>query len=498
MKEKCTYLLKNNKTLIGTILLMLTGPVFILLASSWTSPIFKGSYGCDASFFSLVGRAILEGKVMYRDYFDIKGPAFFFWEAFGQLIARDRLGVFILQCITALFAAYFLQRICKLYYLSYKKKLFVFFIYYFVYTTTLWGGNCVEEFILPMTLGCICYGLEFLHNKNTSLTIAVFFGITFGLCLFSKVTVCAPMAAPLFVVLYRFIKEKEYKKLLCCAMYFLGGVLMVAVPILFYYYSRNAIDDLFLCVFNIAFKRGTDYYEGFSAKWESYLLICYFTFALYFVKRRERGIEKLMLLWLSIFTFLALHLGTPFDYYFTTTLPLIAYTAVLFCADIQSAVHKSRTPYMMRRHIRKIVIASAALTVVLCSYYTKTTNKLLDNYKIAAQETEMPYYNGCKEVFELIPESEQDNVFCIESDMIVFEVNQKLPANKYPINMPYFCELYPPAEDEIVDTIENHTPKWLVSNKLDEIGRERIIEAVFRNYEIIYDGATNELWRRKK
>ncbi len=544
---------EENKIL--TAFSMLSGFLFVFLFSSWTSPIFKGSYGYDSAFFSMVGRAILEGKVMYRDYFDIKGPVFFFWEALGQFIHRDRLGVFILQCITEVSAAYFLNKICRLYKITFLQQTFVFFSVYFVYATTLWGGNCVEEYCLPLNLACIYLGIKFLRSKRKHMDPALFFGIVFGICVFSKITVAAPMCAVVLVIIGCLIKDRNYLGLIKCIGLFIAGIVIVALPVIVYYASRGALDDMYLCAFQVAFKRGTDYYETFSMKWELYLTACYvgivYWFFRFFGKKRD-CVEKWLLLSLTVIIFVAMHLGTPFDYYFTTTLPLVAYIAILHFADVNSLkkdilnVYDDKARFDSEREIepiaqvdviaeneededsdekktekdekkkqeeelkkaknealkvfkRKMIwfhVAFAGIFIIFGAYMEKTRDKVKSNWEIYHEESEYKYYEACKNTYEMIPEDERDDLYCIESGMIFYEVNQILPMGRYPVNMPYFCELYPPAEGEILDTLYNHTPKWLVADRMDEVDNDRIKEAVYQKYEMVDENSMQQLWKR--
>ena len=487
----------------GPALAMLSGLLFLLLFSSWTSPIFKGSYGYDSAFFSMAGRAILNGKVMYRDYFDIKGPVFFFWEALGQLIHTDRIGINFLQVICILGATYFLYRICEIYSLNAKQKIFVFFSMYFVYATTLWGGNSVEEYCLPLNMACIYHGLKYLRREKENLDIAFFYGLTFGICALSKVTVAAPMCSIVLVIIIDLIRRKKMKELARCALLFLGGVLIVAVPVFVYYIARGALDDMLLCVFKVAFDRGTDYYEGFSVKWELYLTVCYMAMIYWFVRyfrKKDAPVEKWVLLSMIIVIYLALHLGTPFDYYFTTTLPLLTFLAILHCRDVNSAVNMEEglMPLKVKkRFLRGFYVAFGGILIVFGAYWEKTSGKVKENWKIFKEDSEYKFYQACKEAYETIPEGEKDDLFCVESGMIFYEVNQILPMSKYPVNMPYFCELYPPAEEEILDTLNNHTPKWLVADRMDEVDNDNIKNAVYEHYEMILENSMQQVWRRK-
>ena len=120
--------------------------LFLLVASIWGSPVFAGAYGSDSAFFSLMGRLILDGKVMYRDYLDVKGPVFFFWEAFGQLFIRGRGGIFVIECICMLATAAFLYKICRFYELNKKTIIFVHAVFYLIYAPLqIVGGTCADK-----------------------------------------------------------------------------------------------------------------------------------------------------------------------------------------------------------------------------------------------------------------------------------------------------------------------------------------------------------------
>lgn len=492
--------------------LALSGVVFILTASSWTSPLFPGSYGYDASFFSLVGRGILEGRVPYRDFFDIKGPVFFFIEALGQLLCRDRFGVVLLQSASITAAVILLYQLCLLY-LTKKQAVCVLAVFYFVYITCLWGGNSVEEMCLPFNMACIYLGVKYLKERTWDKieSPAFFFGLSFGIMALSKVTVAAPMIAVTLTVLLFLAREGQGKKILKCAFFFLGGTAMVAFPVFVYYGTRGALNEMLFCAFRIAFKRSTDYYEGFSLKWESYLLICYASFLYTFLKRKEEGFEKWFMGILAVVTFLLLHLGTPFDYYFITTLPLIAWVCIAFFCDLNLYVSErarkekaavsgtcAENPggESIKRPLFKILFAESAIVMVLCSYGDDTIGKIRDNIEIARNKTEMEYYNACQEIFELIPESERENIYCLESGMIFYEVNQILPANEYPVNLPYFMELNPPIKDIILNRIENETPKWLISENIGDFDDDDVKIAVYKNYELVAQNSAEQLYRR--
>lgn len=500
--SKNNSVMRTDCKIAGPLLAVFSGVLFLLYFSCWTSPVMKGSYGYDSALFSMIGRAIVNGKVMYRDYFDIKGPVFFFWEALGQFICTGRIGINILQliCITA--ATLMLYRICKMYGLTGWQTVFVFFSVYYVYATTLWGGNSVEEFCLPLNFACMYYGLRYLKGIKRDLNISFFFGLCFGVMALSKVTVASPMCAVVLVIVIDMICKKDFKALRKCALLFIAGIMVIAIPVFVYFYAKGALGDMLNCVFRIAFARGTDYYEGFSVKWEVYLTACYVGIIYWFIRffgKKDPGYDKWILLSLIVVIYISMHFGTPFDYYFTSTLPIVALLAILHCADVSEALsggfdrRPKKTKVWM---LRCFYMSFGGIFVIFIAYSGSTNKNVMDDWKILTQDSEYGYYNDCIAAYEAIPEDEREDLFCIESGMIFYEVNHILPRSRYPVNMPYFCELYEPAEEEIMDTIENHTPKWIVSKQLDILRNEKIKNAVYSRYERVLDNSMQELWRR--
>ncbi len=478
-----------TKTIIEYSLVSITGMLFILFASSWTSPLFWNAYGYDSAFFSMMGRAILAGKVPYRDYFDLKGPVFFFIEAFGQLLCRDRFGVVILQFIAISASAVAIYKTCLLY-ITKKQAWFILLFFYYFYITFLWGGNSVEELCLPFNMICIYMGMKYLKDQKWSRidTPSFFFGLSFGIMVLSKVTVAAPMMAMTLTILIVLIYKKQAKYLPRCIILFLCGTLFIAIPTFVYYITRGALKDMLFCTFSIGFKRGTDFYEGFSLKWERNLLLCDIGLLYGIFMNRNERMKKLILVILSMVTYLLLHLGTPFPYYFITTLPVLVVMGIFFFYEINTIDSK--------KNIYRLLIIEFIFVAVVAEFSSETKGKLSENYDLCVHQSEAGFYFDCKEIYELIPESEREDVYCLESGMIFFEVNQMLPNNKYIVNCPYFIELNPPAEKEILDILNNHTPKWLISENVADFDNDKVKYAVYNNYEIIANNSAEHLYRR--
>ena len=367
----------NNKTAHSAIKYMavfLVSFLFLLVFSLWTSPFYKNWYGCDASFFTMAGRAILNGYVPYRDFFDLKGPYFFFIEALGQLIVKGRTGAFVMQ-VLALFATLIIMiKTCRLF-LSCKKTAVIVSFFLFFHASTLWGGNTLEEFMLPLNLLAIYLTVKDIKgNARIRPLTAMITGSCFGVILFAKVTVGAPIIGLVIAIIVYFIRSKRIFELISYLIYALFGVLIAITPVFIYFYCHKTLTDMLYAVFVFAFKRSL---EGDKYDIHNELKIsgCYFAmiFALCQIDYK-RGVLKLRELisgknhkihiensdnvgasveienkcagkqlicgefrefvLVAIFTMgfitaITLHFGDPFIYYFTTAYPIFMLTMIV-------------------------------------------------------------------------------------------------------------------------------------------------------------------------
>ena len=101
---------KNNKIVLFIfVFLYLIG---MILCSAYTSPLYSNYFGADSALFTLIGKGITEGKIVYKDLFDHKGPLLFFIEALGYFIGKST-GIFIIQCTFGIINLFLLYKIWK-------------------------------------------------------------------------------------------------------------------------------------------------------------------------------------------------------------------------------------------------------------------------------------------------------------------------------------------------------------------------------------------------
>ena len=484
--------------------------LFLLVASIWGSPVFAGAYGADSAFFSLMGRLILDGKVMYRDYLDVKGPVFFFWEAFGQLFIKGRGGIFVIECICMLVTAAFLYKICRFYELNKKTIIFVHAVFYLIYLGALWGGNTCEEYCLPLLMVCLYLTLVFLRDGVLKWYQPFLFGISFACFVMSKATIAAPLGAMMVCVLVVLIKKKRSADIIKCVGIFFLGAALIAGPVFVYYRVNNALSDMIDWAYVKAFSRAVDFsYDTQGNEFndvslsKKLLYMCpiyagLFTGIVSYVTGRHTeeltgsDTEKnkgLLLVLMSVFTLVTLCFGTSYIYYYIIEMPLVAVCASVLPSDLKDG-GKDVLRWLRSRFIIVTFIISC---VVFARYYLN--NIPIYKYMVTTNVSQL-LYQQVQDIYGVVPEDERDEILFLSPGAMFFEANGIVPETKYPNNMEYIMELEPKYYDELMEKLESdNKPKWIICANMEEISLSGVRKVVQEDYKLYAKGNLNQVYR---
>ena len=503
----------NNKTAHSAIKYMavfLVSFLFLLVFSLWTSPFYKNWYGCDASFFTMAGRAILNGYVPYRDFFDLKGPYFFFIEALGQLIVKGRTGAFVMQ-VLALFAALIIMiKTCRLF-LSCKKTAVIVSLFLFFHSATLWGGNTLEEFMLPLNLLAIYLTVKDIKgNARIRPLTAMITGGCFGVILFAKVTVAAPIIGLVIAIIIYFIRSKRIFELISYLIYALFGVLVAITPVFIYFYCHKTLTDMLYAVFVFAFKRSL---EGDKYDIHNELKISGCYFAMIFtlcqidykrvvlklrgllsrksddkannISETTREFVLSAIFAMGFITAITLHFGDPFIYYFTTAYPIFMLTMIVMFVLYD--------PLTLLKSWR-LDIPVAAFLVFLCYFASHTSNQINTVLFDRGNTYYQTYVDKANEMASLIPDCDRDSVYSINMDMQWFECNNILPCYSYTINLQFFVSLDNQIEQNIIKRLKTDPPKWIVIGGDLSSYLPNINDVVMPMYSEVYENEYGALY----
>ena len=157
-------------------------------------------------------------------------------------------------------------------------------------------------------------------------------------------------------------------------------------------------------------------------------------------------------------------------------------------------------PRSIRKDKKRIVIQRRVLWIILIlivldHYYPDTVFKFRENRDLHVRESD-PYVEECKEVLTVVPENEWNSIYDLESGMIFYEVNQLLPANRYPVNLPYFMHLNPEIKANVLKYLDIVKPHYIMSENMANFDDEDTKNYVFSHYEPYYDFGAEELYIR--
>ena len=184
-------------------------------------------------------------------------------------------------------------------------------------------------------------------------------------------------------------------------------------------------------------------------------------------------------------------LGTTYDYYFITELPIL----ICFLAFLPELTTKLRR---RKSYIVKAAMSAVIFVVLLIVYIPPAFSKIEENSYIFDTFDGIDKVNSIKQINNQIPKAERNDVFNIESGMIYYEVLGTFPRNKYAVNCPYFLHLFPEIKTELLNTLETEKPQWIISEDMNSFDDQDVRDYVFRHYMFIDKNDAEELYWRVK
>ncbi len=236
------------------LLFSLLTSIVVLGICSKSSPLYPMNDWVDVHCFFTMGRSMLDGKVLYQDLYEQKGPVLYFIYALISLFSGTSFwGVFLVEVAAFTAFLYFAGKTVMLYNQSILFACISITVIAVTVGTSpaLAHGGSVEQ----MCLGLMAYGIyslfsAFQEKRCLTRTEALISGIFAGMILWIKFTMLGfYVGLCLTVLVYYFFYVKDLKKLLSTIGFFLGGVGIVTAIVMVYFLCTGATDDLFTAYF---------------------------------------------------------------------------------------------------------------------------------------------------------------------------------------------------------------------------------------------------------
>lgn len=429
----------------------------MLVFSCYTSPMYPNLFGADSAIFSLLGKGIAEGRDLYTELFDHKGPFIFFINALGHLMG-GRNGIFFLQCISGFLT------IGALYFTGKKLRpagsnpsdfeiiaLFALGMATFFYNFQC--GNLTEEYSLPFIAVCcslfVSYILRAENDPKHPPVYALFYGVVLAVLSLIRLNNAATVCAGILFIFIYLCWRKQYINLLHNLLAGVGGLLLVFVPVFVYFYLHDSVDEMIYATFlhNFTIIQNTGrvsiFRELSSIRLYAPLVLSgALLLRAVFRNRRVRALDGLLGCILVI-NLICLCVANRFPHYFLIFCPV--YILFLF-----RYVEVNRKSAMM-------------IALLLCAiiHMVPTLQRTASQFSLVYFDKN-PRYEVVAADMEKIPEDERDSVIGYEIFASDYLAGDIVPCYKYYTLQETWAITTPSVLDDFKAWANENEPLWII------------------------------------
>ena len=486
---------KKTTSIIFFIFLGIAAFCFLAFFSYSTSPFSECDNGIDAAFFRLVGQGMTKGYLPYKDFYDMKGPWLFFIEYIGQLISYGRLGIFFIQWLNLFIS---LIIICKLFEHYTIKNRFLQFGLLLplaqVSCITFEGGNLTEEFSLIPLLSCLYICVVFFDNsenygdfwqRKIYQYAGTFYGFCFGFLLFIRVTNAALICAIIATIVIYLIIYKKTMPLLVSAGFFIVGLLLAIIPPILFFAAKGLLREMLEAVFVLGFRYSGEksfLHHLIETILSKRLLLLIIPFLIPFLLQWRGWRERVLVMFGTLFTFLAIASGNNYTHYYTLTIPLILLAEVAIAESFRTNVNK------------KSIIALGLAIFMLLTQWPNVILRLRSAYRHLFEQSYYTTNQLVKDISSRIPEEDYQSVFCYNLNPEWYTYADLFPCIKYCGWQNHYISLIPEIYDDLENTFSIHPPAWLVLPEDPGELPAFLQEKLELEYQLIYQNSSYSLY----
>lgn len=468
--------------------------LYVYSMSFSTSPLFPYYFGGDSAQFQTIGKAWYFGKIPYRDMFDHKGPFIFFVDMLGFAITKSSTGIMFIQ-ILFMFAT--LISLFKLNYIISKNTVLAsiaVILALFMLTLIYGGGNTVEEYCLPFNSISLYLQYKYFFNKRKPKihppVCALFYGISFSVCLATRITNAIGICTGVLVISLFLIYQQAYKNLVFNALFFIIGILFISLPFCVYFYRLGLLEDLYFATIGYNLEYQTHMTPWiFSANIQDCISwgLQYFTsysifFTGFFALRRKQIVFFLFCVISGILEMYLFLSGARFPQYAIITLPQI----ILLINEIT---------YWNTDTIKNLLIKALSFSgIVFISSYAFFSCVSLpitmhNNYSTVPSV-------GYEQLLNAVPSKERNAFVAYGANVFkeLYLLHDLMPCYKYFVIQEWHASFSPKVRSDLYNTFEIGDAKWILTD-----GNCPTIQEILENRYRLYLRKDNfELYRLKE
>ena len=272
----------EKQKFLSSIYILLYSIINRLFTSLYSVRFSKEVMEVDGACFYDVGRAILSGKVLYKDVFDHKTPYIYFINALGSLIEFNHIGLFIIEVLVLFFTLFYTYKFLMLvidrndyskkYNLSDEQSINVFslisvFLMGIVYSirNVCFGYSRTEAFAVVFMMPALyLFTKNYILIKNEQDGVILnkrlpmfIIGILAGLTFMTNIKAAILFIPFAFVTAFLCIKQKKIRFIFELFLFGMLGVIVSILPYVVYMLVTNSFNDMVYALIdtNIAYSK---------------------------------------------------------------------------------------------------------------------------------------------------------------------------------------------------------------------------------------------------
>lgn len=444
--------------------------IFLYLFSYGTSWLFP-TYGGDSGIFIVVGKAMVKGKILYKDIFDHKGPILFFINALGYSLGGIK-GIFFIQIINLTIIQILIYRITLLFQSSRLLALIPVAGMYILFASSIDDGDVSEEYSIPFVLYSLYVFIKYILSGNDKHPpiYALIYGASLMVIALIRLNNGVAIGCIILAILIQLLREKQYQNLLQNILYFLLGSFIVFALTSIYFIINGAFGEFIYATFTFNFKYSGAYprppwlsqpeiIKHITSSFATILL--YITLIIYRKKLNTTFIIASVLI--GIFTVISIRIGGSLIHY--QMLNIVPWILSLILI-IQIVKDKDIKQYLK--------VLSVVLALLLGAYNAYVARRIIFIYSLSHNTEEL--YNSFamridkKYVHSIIPLEERNSVYAYNVRAGWFLETDILPSYKYFTNQELWIMV---DKEEVYGGINNYLettpPLWIVLPQYHQI-----------------------------
>ena len=240
--------ISGNRILFCLYLALFLGALVVLLTSP-LAPFAHKLTNADSGVYVYCAEQILNGKIMYKEIFDHKGPVFYLFLVAGLLIGGgNSTGIWVVELVVLVVSLVFIFKSLDIYF----DRLIAFvstFTCLILYSTFLEDGrgNTTEGYAMLFISISLYYFLRFFKHSDIKISHFAIIAFCCSCTFLIKPNFLTLWLAGYLFVFYILLKKREFKKIISLSMLSLALFFAVCAPFVIYFLHTGSWLDFKYC-----------------------------------------------------------------------------------------------------------------------------------------------------------------------------------------------------------------------------------------------------------